>query len=64
MGGQVANKSLSIEVEEVALPQAMEVCIKILFTSLFHTDVYFWSAKVSTDHSSHSIEMFDAATRS
>jgi len=54
MGGQVDNKSLSIE-----------VCIKILFTSLCHTDVYFWSAKVSTDHSSHSIvfiEMFDAAT--
>jgi Zn-dependent alcohol dehydrogenase len=31
---------------EVAPPQAMEVRLKILFTSLCHTDVYFWEAKV------------------
>ncbi|XP_019191073.1 PREDICTED: alcohol dehydrogenase 3-like isoform X2 [Ipomoea nil] len=30
---------------EVAPPQKMEVRIKTLFTSLCHTDVYFWEAK-------------------
>jgi hypothetical protein len=43
-----AGKPLSIEEVEVAPPQAMEVRVKILFTSLCHTDVYFWEAKVST----------------
>src|SRR5437868_4621188 len=37
-----------MEEVEVAPPQAMEVRVKILFTSLCHTDVYFWEAKVST----------------
>ena len=41
-----AGKPLVIEEVEVAPPQAMEVRIKILFTSLCHTDVYFWEAKV------------------
>lgn len=36
-----------IEEVEVAPPQAMEVRVKILFTSLSHTDVYFWEAKVT-----------------
>ncbi|KAJ3703930.1 hypothetical protein LUZ61_007635 [Rhynchospora tenuis] len=40
-----AGKPLVIEEVEVAPPQAMEVRIKILFTSLCHTDVYFWEAK-------------------
>jgi hypothetical protein len=31
---------------EVAPPQAMEVRVKILYTALCHTDVYFWEAKV------------------
>ena len=35
-----------MEEVEVAPPQAMEVRVKILFTSLCHTDVYFWEAKV------------------
>jgi len=43
-----AGKPLSIEEVEVAPPQAMEVRVKILYTSLCHTDVYFWEAKVST----------------
>ena len=41
-----ANKPLVIEEVEVAPPQAGEVRLKILFTSLCHTDVYFWEAKV------------------
>ena len=41
-----AGKPLVIEEVEVAPPQAMEVRLKILFTSLCHTDVYFWEAKV------------------
>jgi D-arabinose 1-dehydrogenase-like Zn-dependent alcohol dehydrogenase len=41
-----AGKPLSIEEVEVAPPQAMEVRIKILYTALCHTDVYFWEAKV------------------
>ncbi|KAJ0964893.1 hypothetical protein J5N97_026031 [Dioscorea zingiberensis] len=40
-----AGKPLVIEEVEVAPPQAMEVRIKIIFTSLCHTDVYFWEAK-------------------
>ena len=43
-----AGKPLSIEEVEVAPPQAMEVRVKILYTVLCHTDVYFWEAKVST----------------
>ncbi|KAI7726412.1 hypothetical protein M8C21_027350, partial [Ambrosia artemisiifolia] len=40
-----AGKPLVIEEVEVAPPQKHEVRIKILFTSLCHTDVYFWEAK-------------------
>ncbi|XP_009404957.2 alcohol dehydrogenase 3 isoform X1 [Musa acuminata AAA Group] len=40
-----AGKPLVIEEVEVAPPQAMEVRLKILYTSLCHTDVYFWEAK-------------------
>lgn len=43
-----AAKPLVIEEVEVAPPQAMEVRVKILFTSLCHTDVYFWEAKGQT----------------
>ncbi|RZC44254.1 hypothetical protein C5167_037191 [Papaver somniferum] len=43
-----AGKPLVIEEVEVAPPQDMEVRIKILFTSLCHTDVYFWEAKGQT----------------
>ena len=45
MGGREA---CTIEEVEVAPPQAMEVRVKILYTALCHTDVYFWEAKVST----------------
>lgn len=41
-----AGKPLVIEEVEVAPPQAGEVRLKILYTSLCHTDVYFWEAKV------------------
>lgn len=37
-----------MEEVEVAPPQKMEVRVKILFTSLCHTDVYFWEAKGQT----------------
>ncbi|XP_007019388.2 PREDICTED: alcohol dehydrogenase class-P [Theobroma cacao] len=40
-----AGKPLSIEEVEVAPPQKQEVRIKILFTSLCHTDVYYWECK-------------------
>ncbi|KAB1220909.1 Alcohol dehydrogenase 1 [Morella rubra] len=40
-----AGKPLVIEEIEVAPPQVNEVRVKILFTSLCHTDVYFWEAK-------------------
>ncbi|XP_031248571.1 alcohol dehydrogenase 1-like isoform X2 [Pistacia vera] len=40
-----AGKPLVIEEVEVASPQAKEVRLKILYTSLCHTDVYFWEAK-------------------
>lgn len=43
-----AGKPLVIEEVEVAPPQKMEVRVKILFTSLCHTDVYFWEAKGQT----------------
>ncbi|KAL5204190.1 hypothetical protein ABZP36_009061 [Zizania latifolia] len=43
-----AGKPLSIEEVDVAPPQAMEVRVKILFTALCHTDVYFWEAKGQT----------------
>ncbi|RVW32716.1 Alcohol dehydrogenase 1 [Vitis vinifera] len=43
-----AGKPLVIEEVEVAPPQVMEVRLKILFTSLCHTDVYFWEAKVTS----------------
>nr|GEV50692.1 alcohol dehydrogenase 2-like [Tanacetum cinerariifolium] len=39
-----AGKPLVIEEVEVAPPQNMEVRVKILVTSLCHTDV-FWEAK-------------------
>lgn len=41
-----AGKPLVIEEVDVAPPQKHEVRLKILFTSLCHTDVYFWEAKV------------------
>ncbi|KAH6759141.1 alcohol dehydrogenase 1 [Perilla frutescens var. frutescens] len=40
-----AGKPLVIEEVEVAPLQKMEVRIKILYTSLCRTDVYFWEAK-------------------
>ncbi|KMT19445.1 hypothetical protein BVRB_1g010750 [Beta vulgaris subsp. vulgaris] len=43
-----AGKPLVIEEVEVAPPQKMEVRVKILFTALCHTDVYFWEAKGQT----------------
>nr|ACS49647.1 alcohol dehydrogenase family-4 [Oryza coarctata] len=43
-----AGMPLSIEEVEVAPPQAMEVRLKILYTALCHTDVYFWEAKGQT----------------
>lgn len=43
-----AGKPLVIEEVEVQPPQAMEVRVKILYTSLCHTDVYFWEAKGQT----------------
>ncbi|KAI3918250.1 hypothetical protein MKX01_041570 [Papaver californicum] len=43
-----AGKPLVIEEVEVAPPKEMEVRIKILFTALCHTDVYFWETKGQT----------------
>ncbi|KAG6520451.1 hypothetical protein ZIOFF_017507 [Zingiber officinale] len=40
-----AGEPLVIEEVEVAPPRAMEVRVRILYTSLCHTDVYFWEAK-------------------
>ncbi|XP_028754151.1 alcohol dehydrogenase 1 isoform X2 [Neltuma alba] len=40
-----AGKPLAIEEVEVEPPRAGEVRLKILFTSLCHSDVYFWEAK-------------------
>ena len=45
-----AGKPLVIEEVEVVPPQANEVRLKILFTSLCHTNVYFWEAKVIVLH--------------
>ncbi|KAF8393719.1 hypothetical protein HHK36_019917 [Tetracentron sinense] len=42
------RKPLVMEELEVALPQAMEVRLKILCTSLCYTDIYFKEAKVTT----------------
>jgi D-arabinose 1-dehydrogenase-like Zn-dependent alcohol dehydrogenase len=36
-----------IEEVEVAPPQVDEVRIRILYTALCHTDVFFWEAKVT-----------------
>ncbi|PHT83427.1 Alcohol dehydrogenase 1 [Capsicum annuum] len=50
--GQVIRckgKPLVIEEVDVAPPQQMEVRLKILFTSLCHTDVCFWEAKNQKD---------------
>ncbi|KAL8167607.1 hypothetical protein V2J09_009106 [Rumex salicifolius] len=43
-----AGKPLVMEQVDVAPPLKDEVRIKILFTSLCHTDVYFWDAKGQT----------------
>ncbi|XP_057964734.1 alcohol dehydrogenase 2-like [Malania oleifera] len=43
-----AGKPLVMQQVEVAPPQAMEVRIKIKYTSLCHTDLYFWEAKGQT----------------
>lgn len=43
-----AGEPLKIEQVQVAPPQAMEVRIKICYTSLCRTDLVFWQAKVST----------------
>ncbi|CAL5414667.1 unnamed protein product [Camellia sinensis] len=43
-----AGKPLVIEEVEVAPPQKKEVRLQILYTSLCHTDVYFWEAKGQT----------------
>ncbi|KAK1299423.1 alcohol dehydrogenase [Acorus calamus] len=41
-----AGKPLVIEQVEVTPPQAMEVRINVKYTSLCHTDLYFWESKV------------------
>ncbi|KAF3436023.1 hypothetical protein FNV43_RR23115 [Rhamnella rubrinervis] len=43
-----AGKPLVMERVEVAPPQAMEVRMKVKYTSLCHTDLYFWEAKGQT----------------
>ncbi|CAL1361591.1 unnamed protein product [Linum trigynum] len=43
-----AGKPLVMEQVEVAPPQALEVRIQIKYTSLCHTDLYFWEAKGQT----------------
>lgn len=45
-----------IEQVEVAPPQAMEVRVKIKYTSLCHTDLYFWEAKVSVSFKFQSLK--------
>ncbi|KAL1330719.1 hypothetical protein AAHE18_12G130100 [Arachis hypogaea] len=40
-----AGKPLVIEDVEVAPPQAKEVRINIKYSSLCHTDLYFWESK-------------------
>ncbi|CAM8969414.1 unnamed protein product [Rhodiola kirilowii] len=44
----VHQKPLQIEQVQLAPPQTKEVRVKILFTLLCHTDVYFWEAKGQT----------------
>ena len=41
-----AGKPLVIEQVEVAPPQTMEVRIKIKYTTLCRTDLFFWDGKV------------------
>ncbi|PON51422.1 Alcohol dehydrogenase superfamily, zinc-type [Parasponia andersonii] len=49
-----AGKPLVMErVEDVAPPQTMEVRIKVKYTSLCHTGLYFWEAKGQTFVPSH-----------
>lgn len=48
-----------IEQVEVAPPQAMEVRVKIKYTSLCHTDLYFWEAKVSVSFKFQSLKCVD-----
>ncbi|KAJ4826722.1 alcohol dehydrogenase [Turnera subulata] len=43
-----AGKPLVIQQVEVAPPQALEVRVKIMHTSLCHTDLHFWEAKGQT----------------
>jgi alcohol dehydrogenase class-P len=43
-----AGKPLVMEEVEVAPPQADEVRVKILYTALCHTDVFFWECKGQT----------------
>lgn len=43
-----AGKPLVMEVVDVAPPQKDEVRVKIKFTALCHTDVFFWEAKGQT----------------
>uniref|UniRef100_A0A2P2QLG2 alcohol dehydrogenase n=1 Tax=Rhizophora mucronata TaxID=61149 RepID=A0A2P2QLG2_RHIMU len=43
-----AGKPLAIEEVEVAPPQAMEVRVRILYTAVCHSDVYFWEGKEQT----------------
>jgi S-(hydroxymethyl)glutathione dehydrogenase/alcohol dehydrogenase len=45
---KVAGEPLEMEEVEVAPPRAHEVRIRILCTSLCHTDVTFWRMKVRT----------------
>ncbi|KAJ7961467.1 alcohol dehydrogenase [Quillaja saponaria] len=40
-----AGKPLKIETVEVAPPQVNEVRIKVKYTSVCHTDLYFWNGK-------------------
>jgi len=54
-----AGKPLVMEEVEVAPPEAGEVRLKILYTSLCHTDVYFWEAKVTTPSYLNSIFLYD-----
>lgn len=43
-----AGKPLVMEEVDVAPPQKDEVRVKIKFTALCHTDVFFWEAKGQT----------------
>ena len=46
---KVAGQPLEMEEVEVAPPRAHEVRIRILCTSLCHTDLTFWRMEVRTD---------------